>query len=64
MERLVPPPPVARNDAALRRAGPPVVAGLALLLGGITSGTRGWWRATCAMTRARRASLLGRVFAA
>src|SRR2546430_7280323 len=32
------PPPMARN-AALRRAGPPVVAGLALLLRGVT----GWY---------------------
>src|SRR2546430_12827601 len=56
------PPPMARN-AALRRAGPPVVAGLALLLGGITV-WYAWVVARHLRDDARQTStLLGRVFA-
>src|SRR5437763_16743000 len=53
---------MARN-AALRRAGPPVVAGLALLLGGITV-WYAWVVARHLRDDARQTStLLGRVFA-
>jgi len=53
---------VARNGA-LRRAGPPVVVGLALILGGITVGY-GWIVARHLRDDARQTSaLLGRVFA-
>jgi len=53
---------VARNGA-LRRAGPPVVVGLALMLGGITVGY-GWIVARHLRDDARQTSaLLGRVFA-
>src|SRR3989440_5059515 len=53
---------MARN-AALRRAGPPVVAGLALLLGGITI-WYAWVVARHLRDDARQTStLLGRVFA-
>ena len=53
---------MARNGA-LRRAGPPVVVGLALLLGGITVGY-GWIVARHLRDDARQTSaLLGRVFA-
>lgn len=53
---------MARN-AVLRRAGPPAVVGLALLLGGITVGY-GWFVARHLQTDARDTSrLLGRVFA-
>jgi len=51
------PPPVARNDAALRRAVLPVVAGLALLLRRDHHLVRvGGGAPPCAMTRARRAA--------
>ena len=53
---------MARNGA-LRRAGPPVVVGLALVLGGITVGY-GWIVARHLRDDARQTSgLLGRVFA-
>src|SRR5438094_311227 len=51
------------RNAALRRAGPPVVAGLALLLGGITV-WYAWVVARHLRDDARQTStLLGRVFA-
>ncbi len=58
----LPAPPVARN-AAWRRAGPPAVVGLALLLGGITLGYA-WVVARHLRDDARETSrLLGRAFA-